>query len=105
MIAAVGAAGGPAAPAPRKRYFQVFGALCALTVAEIGVVYVPGIAHGLLVSALILLAVAKAALVLVYYMHLGHETRGLKLTVILPFLLPAIYALVLIAEAAWRLLP
>jgi caa(3)-type oxidase subunit IV len=75
-----------------------------LTALELGVVYVPGIGRGLLISALVLLAVAKAALVLMRFMHLGHETRGLKLTVIVPFALPALYAVVLIAEAAWRLL-
>jgi caa(3)-type oxidase subunit IV len=88
--------------ASRKRYLQVFGLLTVLTVVEIAVVYVPGIGQGLLVAALILLAVAKAGLVLTHFMHLGQETRGLKLTVIVPFLLPAAFAAVLIAEAAWR---
>jgi cytochrome c oxidase subunit IV len=90
---------------PRRRIFQVFGLLTVLTALEIGVVYVPGIAHGLLVAALVLLAVAKAGLVLMQYMHLGAETRGLKLTVLIPFLLPAGFALVLLAEAAWRAAP
>ncbi len=88
----------------RKAYFQVFAALVVLTAAEIAVVYVPGIRRGLLVSALVLMAVAKAALVMVFFMHLGSETRAVKLGVILPFLLPAIYAFVLIGEAAWRFL-
>jgi caa(3)-type oxidase subunit IV len=87
---------------PRRRYFQVFALLTALTVLEIGVVYVPGIGRGLLVATLILLALAKAGLVLVHFMHLSAETRGLKLTVLVPFLLPAAFAAVLIAEAAWR---
>jgi hypothetical protein len=36
-------------------------------------------------------------------MHLIGERRALKLTVILPFLLPALFALVLMGDAVWRL--
>ena len=74
---------------PRALYLRVFGVLTLLTVAEIAVVYVPGIARGLLILALMLLAVAKAALVLLYFMHLRDESRGLRLTVLVPFALPA----------------
>jgi cytochrome c oxidase subunit 4 len=88
----------------RKPYIVVFLILVLLTVAEVGVVYVPGIGKVALVSALILLAVAKAGLVLVYFMHLGSETLGLKLTVLLPFILPAAYAFVLMGDAVWRYL-
>jgi cytochrome c oxidase subunit 4 len=92
------------APAQRPQiaYYKAFAALAVLTVAEIGVIYVPGIARGLLITALVLLALAKAGVVLVVFMHLGHERRGLKLGVLTPFLLPAVYAAVLIAEAVWR---
>ena len=82
--------------------FRVFAVLCLLTAAEIAVVYVPGIGRPLLIGALTLMALAKAALVLLYFMHLAHETRGLKLTVLVPFALPAIFAVVLMAEAVWR---
>ena len=88
------------APHSRRPYLYVFLTLVALTIAELGVVYVPGIARGLLIGALIFLAIAKAGLVLIYFMHLGSETRALKLTVLIPFSLPAMFALVLISEAA-----
>jgi caa(3)-type oxidase subunit IV len=87
---------------PTRFYLQVFAVLCVLTAAEIGVVYVPGIARGLLIAALTLMALAKAALVLIYFMHLGEESRGLKLTVLIPFALPAMFALALMADAVWR---
>jgi len=87
----------------RRGYLVVFLALVALTGAELGLVYVPGIARAALIAGLILLAVAKAALVLLFFMHLAGERRALKLTVILPFLLPAAFALVLIGDAAWRM--
>ena len=50
------------------------------------------------------LALVKATLVGWFFMHLGHETKPLKLTVAIPMCVPAFYAFVLIAEAAWRLL-
>lgn len=92
------------ATSSRREYLYVFLALCVLTALELGVVLIPGISRVLLISALVLLALVKAALVLMRFMHLGHESRGLKLTVIVPFALPALYAAVLIADAAWRLL-
>lgn len=89
----------------RKPYFVTFAVLTVLTAAEVGVIHVPGISHGSLVGALVAMAIAKAALVLLSFMHLGHETRALKLTVMLPFLFPAGYAVVLMLEAAWRATP
>ena len=67
------------APAPSPAlYLHVFGVLTLLTVAEIGVVYVPGRRPRAADPALVLLAVAKAALVLLYFMHLRDESRGLQ---------------------------
>ena len=91
--------------ASRRGYLLVFGALVALTAAELGVVYVPGIARQALIAALVLLAVAKAALVLLFFMHLAGERRALQLTVLVPFVLPALFAAALIGDATWRLLP
>jgi cytochrome c oxidase subunit 4 len=88
----------------RKLYWQIFVALAVLTVLEVGVVYVPGIGRALMIIALCLLAVTKAALVGLFYMHLVHETAILKLSIAIPMSMPAFYAFVLIAEAAWRLL-
>ena len=88
----------------RREYWIIFGALTALTALEVGIVYMP-MAVGLLVSALIGLAVVKAALVGLFFMHLKHETPVLKATVLVPMLIPVLYAAVLVAEGAWRLLP
>jgi caa(3)-type oxidase subunit IV len=91
------------AHASRKTYWIVFGSLAILTVLEI-MVATPsmGIPKKPMVLALISMALAKASLVGLFFMHLRNERRALKLTVALPFLFPAIYALVLIAEAGWR---
>ena len=86
-----------------KEYLIIFAVLTALTVLEVVIAQVPGISKKLLAVALVGLAVTKAGIVGLYYMHLKSETRVLKLTVALPLAAPTIYAVVLMAEAAWRL--
>lgn len=86
----------------RKQYLTVFAALTILTVLEVGLVYVPGVSKFAIGTGLVSLALAKAWTVGWFFMHLGHETRHLKGTVALPFIFPAVYAFVLIADAAWR---
>jgi caa(3)-type oxidase subunit IV len=86
----------------RKLYIKVFFALIVLTALELWVVQVD-LAKGTLITALLGLAVAKAAAVAMYFMHLSDETRWLKLTVGIPLLtLPPMYAFVLIFEAMFR---
>ena len=87
----------------RKQYVAIFVWLTVLTVLEVAVVKFD-ISKGLLISALVLLAVAKAALVANYYMHLNHESPIMRRTVTYCLAIPVVYASVLIAEAAWRLL-
>ncbi len=86
-----------------KEYFVIFGVLFALTVLEVAVAQIPGIGKTALAVALIGLALTKAACVGLYYMHLKQETKYLRLVVAFPMAFPAIYALVLIGEAAWRM--
>lgn len=86
----------------RRGYLNAFVALVVLTAAELAIVYVPGIARPGLILGLILLAVAKAALVLLFFMHLGGERPVLRAVVIGPLLLPALFALALAADATWR---
>ena len=86
-----------------KEYMVIFAVLAILTVLEVGVAQVPGVAKGMMALCLVGLALTKAAIVALYYMHLKHETKVLKYTVALPMAAPTIYAIVLISEAAWRL--
>src|SRR5689334_2041102 len=88
----------------RKSYWIVFGALFVLTTLEV-VVTRPelGIARVPMVLAVVTMALTKAFMVGYFYMHLNHERKALRLTVALPFFFPALYAFVLISEAAWRL--
>ncbi|MBD90525.1 MAG: hypothetical protein CL940_09320 [Deltaproteobacteria bacterium] len=87
----------------RKTYWKIFVWLFVLTVLEVGVVYIP-MGKGTLIAILCGMAVVKAAMVGLWYMHLNDETAGLKWTVAIPMALPGFYAAVLIADAAWRYL-
>jgi cytochrome c oxidase subunit 4 len=104
MADLAGAHGVPAVrgAAHRRQYVAVFVVLGVLTLVELAVVRTPGIARGAVVVALVTIAVAKAALIALFYMHLRFETRILRLTVLGPLLAPAVYGLILIAETAWR---
>ena len=86
----------------RKEYFVIFLALTVLTLVEVGVVYL-AIARGLMITALVLLAVGKAALVALFFMHLKHETGTLKAYVMIPFMALLFYAVILIYEGSWRM--
>ena len=85
----------------RREYWQVFVWLAVLTVVEVGAVYLH-LPVKWLVAVLIGFALGKAAIVGLYYMHLNHETKWLKLTVAIPMAIPALYAVVLVGEGAWR---
>jgi caa(3)-type oxidase subunit IV len=87
----------------RKQYWIIFVVLFVLTVAEVGLATPSmNVPRGPMVVGLIGLALTKACLVGLFFMHLKTEMRALKLTVALPFAFPALYAFVLIAEAGWR---
>ena len=64
----------------------VFWWLLALTVIEIVVIYLP-IAKMAIAVMLVTMAVTKAALVAMYFMHLKFERRTLALVALSPFVL------------------
>jgi len=71
---------------PEPNYIGVFWWLLALTIVEIAVIYLP-IAKLAIAIMLITLAVTKAALVALYFMHLKFERRTLALVALSPFVL------------------
>ncbi len=89
----------------RKLYLKVFLALIALTVLEVAVVEFPGINPTLAVTGLFSLSFVKAFLVAAIFMHLRDESKIMRYSMALPMAVPAVYAIVLIGEASWRLLP
>jgi cytochrome c oxidase subunit 4 len=67
-------------------YVAIFVVLALLTVAEIGVVFMP-VGKTLIGSMLVIMALTKAFLVGAYFMHLKFENRTLALIAITPLVL------------------
>ena len=80
---------------------MIFVILAVLTLLEVVLAQI-GISKNLLAVALVGLALTKAAIVGLYYMHLKGETKVMKLMVAVPLAAPTLYAIALMTEAAWR---
>jgi len=87
----------------RKEYWTIFFVLFVLTVLEVGVVFIPGIAKVPMVAALSSMAIVKACLVGWFFMHLSHDTPTIRNGIAISMAIPFFYALVLIADALWKL--
>jgi cytochrome c oxidase subunit IV len=70
-------------------YIAIWGMLAVLTMVEVAVVYI-GIPHRLMVISLVFLALWKALLVALYFMHLRFEPKRLLYIVLAPFPLAVI---------------
>jgi cytochrome c oxidase subunit 4 len=79
-------------------YMAIFWMLAVLTVVEIGVVFLPfgKLINGTLLTAL---AVGKAALVGMYFMHLKFETRTLGLIALTPLVIATLLVFVILPDA------
>jgi cytochrome c oxidase subunit 4 len=88
--------------AGRTQYVVVFGLLGVLTLVELGLAATSGVPRPAALTAFVAIALAKAALIALFYMHLRFETRILRLTVLAPLLAPAAYGIILIAEVGTR---
>ena len=78
-------------------YMTIFWWLFALTIIEVGVVFLP---VATLVKAILLisLALSKATLVAMYFMHLRFERRTLGLIAVTPLLLGTLLVLILVPD-------
>jgi cytochrome c oxidase subunit 4 len=78
-------------------YMAIFWYLAVLTVIEVGVVFLPfgKIVNGTLLCAL---AVGKAALVAMYFMHLRFETKTLGMIAITPLVIATLLVFVLLPD-------
>lgn len=74
------------------KYMLIWLYLFILTALEVGVVYL-AIAKWLIVTSLLIMAVWKALLVALYYMHLKFEPNRLRLVALAP--LPAVAIMIL----------
>lgn len=78
-------------------YMGVFWWLLVLTLLELGVIYMP--VHRLAILALlVVLAITKAALVALYFMHLKFERLTLGLIALSPFVLCIFLILMLLPD-------
>jgi cytochrome c oxidase subunit 4 len=78
-------------------YMAIFWYLAVLTVVEIGVVFLPfgKFTNGVLLCAL---AVTKAAMVAMYFMHLKFETRTLGMIAVTPLVIATLLVFVLLPD-------
>lgn len=78
-------------------YMAIFWYLAILTVVELAVIFLP-IAKLLIGIMLVALALSKAALVALYFMHLRFETRTLGYIAVTPVLIGAFLVFVLLPD-------
>lgn len=82
---------------PEPNYMAIFWWLFALTVAEVAVIYL-GLPRLVLALLLVGLAISKAALVAMYFMHLRFERLTLALIAVTPLLLCVLLVFALVPD-------
>jgi cytochrome c oxidase subunit 4 len=92
----------PAAPRahPHPNYIAIFFYLAALTAVELGIAFLPW-PKSVLIALLLFLAVWKALLVALYYMHLRFEPNRIRILAIAPLPLAVILVLAVTREFRW----
>jgi cytochrome c oxidase subunit IV len=86
-----------AAEHKHPNYMAIFWALAALTVLELAVVFMP---FGKFTAGTLLcgLALGKAALVAMYFMHLRFEVRTLAMIAVIPLVIATLLVFVLLPD-------
>ena len=82
-------------------YILIWAYLFGLTVLEVLFAFEMPISRNLKILVLLALAVWKALLVALFFMHLKFESRTLRLTVMVPLPLAAIFIHAVITEHIW----
>jgi cytochrome c oxidase subunit 4 len=82
----------------KPNYYLVWLYLLILTVAEVTVAFVSNLPETVMIIALLFLAVWKAALVAMYYMHLKFEPPRLVVMVTAALPLAILMTLIMLAE-------
>jgi len=86
---------------PRAAYVVTFVALAAITLLEVGVARADA-SGAARVTALAGLAMAKAAALLLVFMHLRVESRALRLIAFAPIVIAPVFAVVLMLDTVFR---
>lgn len=79
-------------------YYLIWLILFVLTLAEVGVAFVSSMPKQVLILVLLAMAIWKAVLVAMYYMHLKFEPRTLWVMVLAPFPLAVILIVIVLSE-------
>ena len=82
-------------------YWGIWLLLAILTAAEVGVALLSHIPKNLLILALVFLAIWKAALVALYFMHLKFERMRVIILAAAPLPLAFIFVLAVLTEYVW----
>ena len=83
----------------QPNYIAIFWWLLTLTIVEVGVIFTP-LARVLIAILLVGLALSKASLVAMYFMHLKFEIRTLGLIAVTPLLLCVLLVFALLPDLA-----
>ena len=81
----------------QHNYIKIFIILTVLTVIEVGATFL-GLPKMVLAAILVVLAVWKAALVALHFMHLKLEKKTLTIVAIIPFILCVFLILMLLPD-------
>ncbi|HSC69849.1 MAG TPA: cytochrome C oxidase subunit IV family protein, partial [Candidatus Methylomirabilis sp.] len=81
----------------QPNYIAIFWWLLALTILEVGVIFMP-LARVLIAILLVGMALSKASLVAMYFMHLKFEKRTLGLIAVTPLLLCVLLVFALLPD-------
>jgi cytochrome c oxidase subunit 4 len=79
-------------------YMGVWWGLLVLTIAEVAVGYLHFLPRVGMVISLVAMALAKAALVAIYFMHLKFEKKTLATVVLVPLVLSTILFIILVPD-------
>jgi cytochrome c oxidase subunit 4 len=82
-------------------YLAIWAYLFVLTIVEVAVAFLSHLPRNLLLLALVFLAVWKASLVALYFMHLRFEGTRLRIMAAAPLPLAFILVLAVITEFRW----
>ena len=81
-------------------YMKIFWALAILTVVELAVIFM-GLPKLVVGAALVVLAVWKAALVAMYFMHLRFETKTLGWIAVTPLAIATLLVFLLLPDGSY----
>ena len=84
-------------------YMLIFYWLAGLTALEVAVTYMP-MPKILMIALLVGLALAKATMVAMYFMHLKFERSTLGLIAVIPPVLLVMFVCITYPDTAWRML-